>query len=57
MVKKLCWIAPCSKNRKLPPLQGWIPSDPAARGTPTLKYILRESIDINNAGYREARIY
>lgn len=27
MVKKLCWIAPYSKNRRLPPLQGWIPSD------------------------------
>jgi hypothetical protein len=56
MVRKLCWIAPYSKNRKLPPLQGWIPSDPAARGYPSLKYHLRESIDINNAGYREARL-
>ncbi|KAL7450942.1 hypothetical protein ACHAWC_002793 [Mediolabrus comicus] len=38
-----------------PPLQGWVPADPLARGNPTLKYILRESLDINNADYREAR--
>jgi hypothetical protein len=57
MVKKLCWIAPYSKNRQFPPLQGWVPADPLARGNPTLKYILRESIDINNTDYREARFY
>lgn len=55
MVRKLCWIAPYSKNRKLPPMQGWIPSDPAARGYPQLKYILRESIGINNANFHDAR--
>ena len=42
--EKRCWIAPYSKNRKYPPLKGWIPSDPLATGNPTIKYILNKSI-------------
>merc|ERR1712129_97596 len=43
-VKKICWIAPHSTNFKYPPLRGWIPYDPLARGNPTLKYLLNDSI-------------
>jgi len=44
IVETRCWIAPYSKNRKRPPLRGWVSSDPMARGNPTIKYVLRESI-------------
>lgn len=40
-----CWIAPCIHNRKCPPLKGWIPADPVARGNPTIKYILRGLVE------------
>lgn len=43
--RKKCWIAPCSQNHRRPPLKGWIPADPLARGNPTIKYILRECIE------------
>lgn len=40
-VKKKCWIVPHSTNLRYPPLKGWIPCDPLARGNPQIKYIFR----------------
>ena len=45
IVEKRCWIAPCTTNRKHPPLKGWVPCDPLASGNPTIKYILNNSIE------------
>ena len=44
VVKKKCWIAPHSSNLKYPPLKGWVPCDPLARGNPTIKYVLNDEI-------------
>ena len=44
IVKQKCFIAPYSKNRKRPPLRGWVSVDQLAYGNPTIKYILNESI-------------
>ena len=44
VIKRKCWIAPNSTNRKYPPLKGWVPCDPLARGNPTIKYILNDAI-------------
>ena len=44
-VDRKCWYAPHSMNRQLPPLKGWIPCDPLAKGNPTIALILRDSIE------------
>lgn len=44
MIEKLCWIAPYSYNQNLPPFDGWVPADPLAKGNPTIKYMLNESL-------------
>ena len=44
VVIKKCWIAPHSTNDRIPPLKGWIPCDPLAKGNPTIKYVLKDYI-------------
>ena len=53
IVEKSCWIAPYHKNHQRPPMKGWVSSDPLARGTPTVKYILNGSIEKGeNLGFK-----
>lgn len=44
-IYKICWWAPYSKQMDTPPLKGWVPHDPLARGNPWLKYNLKETIE------------
>eukprot|EP00956_Cyclotella_meneghiniana_P014120 scaffold20986_cov42-Cyclotella_meneghiniana.AAC.1 len=42
---KIYWWAPYSQNLSVPPLRGWVPCDELAKGNPTLKYILNETVE------------
>ncbi|KAL7534875.1 hypothetical protein ACHAWF_005008 [Thalassiosira exigua] len=44
IVVRPCWMAPYSSGRMLPPLTGWVSTDPLARGQPKLNYILVKSV-------------
>ena len=44
-VRKICWWSPYSKHLDVPPMKGWVPHDPLARGNPWLKYNLNETIE------------
>ena len=43
--QEIYWWAPYSQNLYMPPLRGWVPCNELAKGNPTLKYILNETVE------------